>query len=148
MSCNLSLMGKLFNIDDFLEKSKLTGYSKSYMGELSFPNSKIKKINKFSSLSKEISKDSWLDFNKQVDDVFNYLSKNEKKLKSIKETPEIEFANLSFGITSEINSIILVKSYYIPLKLINLLAELGITVEISLYNEEMDNILNEKYGRK
>lgn len=134
MSCVLRIMGKDFDPDEFVSKSKLQFDNKTYKGEVRFKTKPEGVKFNHSVLSVVVSN---ADFNSpelQIEDAKNYLVMNKQGLNHIVGDRSIEHAFLDFGLnfnTEKIN-----QSIYLPYDLVKLAGELGIGIEISLYNND------------
>ncbi|MGY4538801.1 hypothetical protein ACVW0P_003224 [Mucilaginibacter sp. UYNi724] len=134
MGCILRIIGEEFDVDNFILQSGIRSYSVFYKGE---PKSKLSPDGKkcqFSGCAVDVSKADFNDFNKQIDDASRYLELYQEKLKLITSIPAIQFAVLDFGIECDINKF--VQSKYLPITLIKLCAELGISIELSIYQQQ------------
>ena len=146
MSCGLSIIGTHLDIDTFVKKTKISGFSKSYKGDdISKANPRKRK---YSFVSITISEADFDDINGQINDTIIFLNKYKGNLKHITTTPEIEYATISFGLDSVIDEEHLTQSFYFPLELIKICAELGISIETTLYKNDMEIILEKKHKKK
>ena len=149
MSCILTIIGQDFDVDTFIEKSKLRPYKKSYKGQ---PRVKSKpdgiKLS-HSLLSIETSKAGFNDLKKQISDTFRFLSFNKDKLTFITSTEGIDHAIIDFGIYLRIDSVsVLTQSDKFPNKLLKLAGELGLDIELSIYPVDMQTILENQNNKK
>jgi len=131
MSCVLGIGGENFNVDDFILKSELTVYKIFHKGEPIVPTKPNGRKSTHSGCGITVSKVEFDDFNKQVEDTIQYLKENSQKLKLIKSTKDIDYASLDFGVSYDESKF--VQSKYLPNELLCLVADLGISVEISIY---------------
>ncbi len=139
MSCGLSIIGTDLDIDAFVSKTEMSGFNKSYKGD---PISKVNpKKRKYSFVSMIISEASFNDIKSQINDSVAFLIKYQDNLRHIADTPEIEYATINFGVDSIIDEEHLTQSFYFPISLIKICAELGIGIELSIYKEDMQEIL-------
>ena len=146
MSCILSISGQNFNIDAFIDKSKLRPYKKSYLGR---PKLKTKpdggKLS-YSLLSIETSKASFDNLTKQIIDTIRFLKRNKDKLATIGFTKGIDHAGLDFGINLRIDrKKILFQSDTFPNELLKLAGNLGLDIQLSIYPVDLQTILEKQY---
>ena len=132
MSCVLNIAGKNFDIDSFLLKSGLVGFTKKYKDE----SSDIDPINEgrlYSFLAATISDASLFNFENQVSDAIVFLKNNKENLEVINTINEIEYATLNFlvGLKS-VSSEYFSQYMYFPKELTNLCGNLSIGIEITL----------------
>ncbi|MES2269030.1 MAG: hypothetical protein V4520_19860 [Bacteroidota bacterium] len=133
MSCILRIIGEDFDVDSFILLSGVSSYCVFYKDE---PKSKLKpggEKYQFSGCAVDVSIADFDDFTEQEKDAAKYLELNYEKLKLIPSTPEIQFAVLDFGI--EYDSYKFVQSKYLSTALIKLCADLGISIELSIYQQ-------------
>ncbi len=138
MSCILTISGRNFNIDAFIEASKLKPYKKSYKGQ---PKIKTKpdgeKLTR-SLISIETSNADFDNLNKQIVDTIRYLKGNKDKLAHIAITKGIDHAILDFGIDLRIDKKkVLYQSDRFPSQLLKLAGDLGLDIELSVYPTDM-----------
>lgn len=142
MSCILSIIGTDLDIDTFVSRTKMSGFSKSYKAD------SISKVNpkkrKYSFVSIKTSEASFADIESQIKDTIDFLSKYQDNLRLIASTPEVEYATIDFGVDSVIDEEHLTQSFYFPINLIKICAELGIGIELSIYKEDLQEILERK----
>jgi hypothetical protein len=142
MSCILTIRGKSFDVDAFIDKSKLRPYKKSYKGQ---PRLKTKPNSdklSYSHLSIETSKADFDNLDKQIADTIRYLKRNKDKLAHINTTKGIDHAVLDFGIDLRIDrKNVLCQSDKFPSKLLKLAGDLGLDIELSIYPVDMQTIL-------
>jgi hypothetical protein len=136
MPCILTITGENFDVDDFISKSNIVPYRKFYKGD---PKYKTKpdgaKIER-TGCSIDISKVEFENFNQQINDATVYLNQNKQKLQLINITEGIEYAVLDFGITHDPNNF--VQSHYLSNEFLKLVSELGIGIELSVYQKTED----------
>ncbi len=142
MSCKLSIIGTYLDIDSFVSKTKMSGFSKSYKGD------SINRVNprklKYSFVSIITSEAGFDDIKSQINDTISFLNKYQDNLRHISDIPEIEYATIDFGVDSVIDEEHLTQSFYFPISLIKICAELGIGIELSIYKEDLQEILERK----
>jgi hypothetical protein len=132
MSCILRISGEDLDADAFKEQSGISLYSVFRKGE---PKYKSKpeslKLNS-SGCMIEVSNANFNEFNQQVADAILYLKTNRLSLTYISQTNEVEHAFLDFGVNFNPTNDF-VQSQYFPLELIMLAADLGIGINLSMY---------------
>ncbi|ULQ55847.1 DUF4279 domain-containing protein [Flavihumibacter rivuli] len=148
MSCILWICGKNFDVDRFIEKSKIKPTRKSYKGQAKLKtNSDGEKLTQ-SLISIQTSKAEFDNLKKQISDTIRYLKRNKKKLAHINSTKGIDCAILDFGIDLKIDrKNILTQSEIFPNELLKLAGELGLDIELSLYPVDLQAILEKKYSK-
>lgn len=146
MSCELRISGKNFNVDAFVDQTQMSAFRKAYKGGLrgGLPNRK----NEFSSASITASNADFDDFKGQLSETIDFLTEHKDQLQAIRSTPDIEYAIIDFGITSAINKEKLMQTFVLGKNLIKLCAELDIEIVLSLYKEDMQQILEKRYREK
>lgn len=148
MPCNLVILGKDLDIDAFLAKSKLRGFSKTYKGEPMFKSKPEGRKVEHSSLSIQTSKADWDELDKQINDTIRYLKRHKDKLSYIKEVKEVDFALLDFGINLRIDGKkVIAQSDTFPNALLKLAGEIGLDIELSIYPIDMESILEERHAK-
>lgn len=133
MTCILNIIGEYFDVDSFIEKCGVKPYKISYKDHPKHKDLPESKKNKFSGCSIGVSNAEFDEFNKQVEDAINYLTANKENLKFIPSIPEIQFATLNFGVEYDIDKF--VQSKYFPNTLLTVCADLGIGIELSIYQQ-------------
>jgi len=145
MSCILTISGRNFDVDAFVNKSKLRPYKKSYKGQPKFKSKPDGEKLSFSLLSIETSKADFNNLKKQIADTIRYLKRNKDKLAHIDLTKEIEHAVLDFGIDLRIdNKKILIQSDKFPNELLKLAGDIGLDIELSIYPIDLQKTLTKK----
>lgn len=148
MPCNLVILGKNFDIDEFLAKSKLRGFTKIYKGEPRFKSKPEGKKVEHSRIAIQTSKADFHELNKQIKDTIRYLKRHKDKLSYIKQFKEIDFALLDFGINLRIDrKKVLLQSDRFPSELLKLAGELGLDIELSIYPIDMQSILEKQHAK-
>lgn len=149
MSCILHIGGRNFDIDNFVDKSKLQPYNKSYKGQPKFKTKPDGEKLTHSLISIKTSKADFDNLKKQVADTIRYLKINEDKLTHIATTKGIDNAVLDFGIDLRIDKKkILTQSDKFPNELLKLAAELGLDIKLSIYPVDMQAILEKRNPAK
>ena len=146
MSCILNIAGKNFDVDAFVDKSKLRPYRKSYKGQPKFKTKPEGEKLTRSSMSIETSKAEFGNFKKQIDDTIRFLKRNKDKLAHVTLTKEIEYAVLNFGIDLRIDKKkVLTQSDTFPSELLKLAGDFGLDIELSIYPVDMQTILEKQH---
>jgi len=149
MPCILIILGRDLDIDAFLSKSKLRGFSKSYKGEPMFKSKPEGRKLERSRVGIQTSKAGFDDLDKQVKDTIRYLKRNKEKLSYIKKVKQIELAVLDFGINLQIDrKKILMQSERYPNELLKLAGDIGLDIETSIYPIDLQNILEKRHSKK
>jgi hypothetical protein len=147
MSCILTISGQNFDIDTFINKSKLKPYKKSYKGQPKFKAKPDGEKLSRSFLAIETSKADFDNLNIQITDTIRYLKRNKNKLTFLALTKGIDHAILDFGISLRIDkNNILSQSDRFPCELLKLAGNLGIDIELSLYPVDLQEILEKKHA--
>jgi hypothetical protein len=145
MPCVLAIIGKNFDVDAFIKRSSIQGYRKGYRGEPVFKSKPEGNRLDYSRLSVQPSKADFNNLKKQIADSIRYLKKHKHKLSLIRKTKGIDFAILDFGINLRIDKKeILLQSDRFPNELLKLAGELGLGIELSIYPEDLQIILEKK----
>jgi hypothetical protein len=148
MSCVLRIIGKDLDIDTLLAASNLVPYKKMRKGQ---PRSALKvdgKKMEHSGICIKVSDANFNEFSRQIEDAILYLQTNNKQLKIIASTKEVEFAILDFGVDLRIdNNNVLLETHRLPADLLALAGNLGISIEVSVYSRQIGHIL-EKRSKK
>jgi hypothetical protein len=149
MPCNLIILGKDLDIDAFLAKSKLRGFSKIYKGEPMFKSKPEGRKVEHSRVAIETSKADFNNLEKQIKDTIKYLKRHKDKLKIIKQTKETDLALLDFGINLRIDKKkILLQSDRFPNELLKLAGDIGLDIELSIYPIELQDILQKRASKR
>lgn len=133
MSCILRISGENLDVDDFIFQSKVSPYTIYYKGAPEIKSKPEGQKNGRSGCHITVSKAHFTEFEKQVADAIKFLQEHRGKLYHIDITQGIEFATLDFGV--EYNPEKFVQSKYFPKELIKLSGELGVDIEISIYQQ-------------
>ncbi|QEK50837.1 hypothetical protein FYC62_03490 [Pedobacter aquae] len=147
MSCILSILGENFDVDQFVNKTNIS-FSIRHRGDIISGTSPIVRKSKFSMASISTSEKNYCNITNQIEETLDFLIKHKKKLQIINTFPSIDFATVNFGIDSTIDEEHLTQSFYFPLELIKICAELGISIETTLYKNDMEIILEKKHKKK
>lgn len=145
MSCVMTVSGKDLDIDEFVLITGLQPYLKKRKGEPRFrtkPNGE--KIEQ-SVLSLLISDAEFNKLAMQIEDAILYFKDHESNFALLGNVRGIDNISLDFGVESKINgNSKLYETYRFPSKLLKLIGNLGIDVHLSIYLQEMDDILDAK----
>jgi len=134
MPCNLVILGKDFDIDAFLAKTKLKGFFKKHRGELLFEKLPKGRKTQHSRIAIETSTADFDNLDKQIKDTIRYLKRNKEKLKYIKKVKDLELAVLDFGIKLKIDGKnVVMQSERYPAELLKLAGDIGLDIETSIY---------------
>jgi hypothetical protein len=131
MSCILRISGEGFDVDDFILQSKISPYTKFYKGSPRVESKPDGEKIKSSGCNLEISHADFDEFKQQVQDAIDYLNNHHQELQYINVTPEIQYAVLDFGVEYDPDKF--TQTQYLPTELLKLSADLGISIEISIY---------------
>jgi hypothetical protein len=146
MSCVLTIIGTNFDVDAFVEKAAMPEFDKSYKGEPI--NRASSRIAQYSSASMIISNAGFGNVKTQIEEATEFLIKHRDNLKHIATTKEIEFATIDFGVDSIIDEDHLTQGFYFTLSLIEICAELKISITLSTYKPDLELILERKRAEK
>ena len=130
MSCHLSITGAEFNPDEFINKSGLSVDKITYKGTPRYKTRKDSELIPYSYVAVCTSKAGFNEFEQQITETIEYLKENYNKLKIIADTPNVEYADLHFGVDYQDK---FVQSHYFKPELLKLCGELGLSIEISVY---------------
>ena len=148
MSCILTIGGKNFDVDSFVDKSKLRPYRKDFKGQPRLKNKPNGKKMSSSSISIETSKADFDNLKKQIADTIRFLKRNNHKLSYISSTQGIEYAVLDFGIDLRIDrKNIFMQSDTFPNELLKLAGDLSLDIELSIYPVDLQTILEKEYSK-
>ena len=142
MCCILHISGVNFNVDAFIAKSNVRPYKVFYKGEPRLKTKPYGQKMERSGLSILVSKADFDNMERQVKDATSYLKRNKQKLMHIARTKGIQYATLDFGIDCQINGEKqLVQSEVLPSKLLQLAGNLKLSIELSLYARNMQELM-------
>ena len=148
MSCILTIGGRNFDVDNFVETTKLRPYRKSYKGQPKFKTKPEGEKLICSTISIQTSKAEFDNLKKQIADTIRYLKRNKDKLSHIGSTKGIEFAVLDFGIDLRIDrKNVLTQSDTFPCELLRLAGDLDLDIELSIYPVDMQTILEKRHSK-
>jgi len=142
MSCVLRIIGENLDVDTFVGKTNMAGFRKSYKGELI--NKSKTRYAKHSAASITTSDADFDDIKRQIDQTIDFLNYYKNNLSVIASTIGIEYATIDFGVDSIIDNDRLTQSFYFNKDLIKICAALEIGIELSIYKQDMEVILEQK----
>ena len=149
MSCILHLSGKNFDVDAFIAKSKLRPYKVFYKGKPKLKSKPDGRKAEHTGCAILVSDADFDNIEGQIKDAISYLKRNNKKLLVLTKTKGIKFATLDFGIDARIDGKEhLTQSETFPSKLLQLAGNLGLSIEISLYSPNMQEVLEKQRNLK
>jgi hypothetical protein len=132
MSCILGFLGENFNVDAFVKQSGIIPYSVFYKSDPKYQSKPDGPKLESSGCKVEVSKAGFDEFNEQVSDAILYLNANRHSLQYITSTEGLEHAYLDFGANfNPANGF--VQNQHLPLELLKLAAEYGISINLSMY---------------
>lgn len=141
MSCILRIEGEKFDVDGFLEITKMEPYEKHRKGEKRlFKKTGKQLFFEESGCRFELSNADFNDFDTQRKDAIKFLNDNYKKLKSIYSfgLKKTEVPTIDFGIENQIADF-WCQSEYLQPELLKLAGELNFGIEISLYHPALED---------
>lgn len=145
MSCILTFSGRNFDVDVFIDTTKLLPYRKSYKGQPKLKSKPNGEKLTHSSLSFEASKADFDNFKKQIADTIRFLKRNYNKLARVVLVKGIDHAVLDFGIDLRIDrKKVLLQSDTFPSELLKLAGDLGLDIELSIYPVDLETILKKQ----
>ncbi|GAO45357.1 DUF4279 domain-containing protein [Flavihumibacter petaseus] len=145
MSCILTISGRNFDIDQFIDKSNLKPFRKSYKGQPRFKTKPDGAKLTQSSISIETSKADFDNLTKQISDTVRYLKRNKDNLVHIATFKGIDHAVLDFGVDLRIDKVkVLTQSDTFPNALLKLAGDLGLDIELSIYPVDLQSNLERR----
>lgn len=132
MSCVLRISGENLDIDSFIARSGIFAYRRFYKGDARLKSKPNGPKVESSGCTIEVSKAEFHDFKEQVEDAISYLATNRDVLSLIRTTPDIEYAVLDFGVSYDDNKF--TQTHFFSTELLSLTADLGISIELSIYH--------------
>lgn len=135
MPCNLTIVGKDFDISSFLSVIKLRVVKKRTKGEPRSPLRPNGEKLPYSFLTIETSKADFSNLNTQIKGTVRYLKRHRDQLLHIKKTKGIDQINMDFGIESSNGQFS--QQIFIPVELVSLAAEFGSSIQVSVYGENV-----------
>lgn len=131
MPCNLTIVGKEFDVPSFLSATGLVAVKKRNKGELPSPARPDGEKLPYSFVTIETSNADFDVLSTQVQDTVSFLKLHRDQLMQIKNTEGVEYVNLDFGI--EMTDGKFSEKIFLPVELISLAAEFNISVQVSVY---------------
>ena len=149
MSCILRISGRHLDVDKLIKGSSLKPYDIYKKGQPSYPGLRIKRINKYSGISIEVSKADFDKFEKQIKDAIKFLTKHKTSVKKLTTNKQVESSCLDFGVDLRIgyNNIAL-QSDTLPYELLKLAGDLKIDIQISLYPPDLESQLEDRLDKE
>jgi hypothetical protein len=133
MPCNLIIAGKDFDISSFLGTTRLRTVKKRRKGEPRSPLRPNGEKFPYSFMTIETSKADFNDLITQIKDTVGYLKRHRDQLLHIKKTKGIDQISLDFGIDFSNGQFL--QQIFMPVELVSLAAEFGISIQVSVYGE-------------
>jgi hypothetical protein len=130
MSCVLRATGTNFDVDEFLKTSSLDALAAFHRGEVQSPSSSVTRKSDCSGMNVSVSTRDVSDLRGQIEDAIEFLSKNDRELKRLRDFPGLQRMDLDFPI--EDRDVVYQRDAF-PHKLLSLLGELGIGLIVSRY---------------
>jgi hypothetical protein len=140
MPCVLRVSGKNLDLSAFLENFPVKAFRTWRKGEPRVPASPNSKINADFGACFHVSSAGFDEFAKQQVDAISFLSANRASLQQLTSFPNVEFAQLDFGIDwggEWIHSDVLSPTF------LRAAADAGVSVEISHYRKSGDEGVNQ-----
>ena len=134
MSCILRIVGKDFDVDAFILKSEIAPYKRFYKGDPKYQSKPDGAKLDNSGCIIELSNADFHNFAQQLKDATAYLTQHKEKFKLINNFPGIDYSILDFGLEND--DIKFIQTYYLPNDLLKIVGELGLSIELSLYQSE------------
>ena len=133
MSCVLRVSGKNFDVDSYLQESKLKVISVYYEGKPRMESKLDSKKNEKSGFNIGVSEGDFNDLDKQIKDAIQFLKENSDKLNKLNDfLINIKDSGicLDFGIKKR-NTVVQSNSF--PSELLTLAGDLGLDIELTQY---------------
>jgi hypothetical protein len=146
MSCYLRIGGKDLDIDAFVGNTKMSGFDKYYKGSpVGGSKTRIRKnaVAQIATTKKDLD-----EINGQIADTTDFLNEYKENLLHILTTPEVEYAVIDFGVDSSLDEHHLIQGFLFPIRLLKICAELNIEIELSIYKQDMQVILERNHQKK
>jgi hypothetical protein len=136
-------------VDAFIAQSKLRTYKIFYKGQPRLRSKPDGRKSGRTGCTILVSKADFDNLEGQIKDVISYLKRNNKKLLLLTKTKGIELATLDFGIDARTDGKDhLMQSETFPSELLRLAGNLGLSIEISLYSPNMQEVLEKQRNTK
>lgn len=131
MSCVLRASGADFQVDEFLRESSLRALVVVHRGDVRTQRSSSTSIRHESSgMNISVSTREFSDLGGQIEDALQFLSKNIKELRRLRDFPGVEGIRLDFPVEDRD---VVFQSDTFPHKLLALMGDLGIGLTVSRY---------------
>ncbi|MEO8887133.1 MAG: hypothetical protein ABI367_13800 [Mucilaginibacter sp.] len=140
MSCELRIIGENLDVDAFVNKTKMQWYRVWHKGD----NRINSKKHTDSGVSIGASEADFDNVKLQITETIDFLIKYKENLIHINSTPDIEYAYIDFGVDSIIDEDHLIQGFFFPPELVKICAELSIGIELSIYKQDMQIILENR----
>jgi hypothetical protein len=118
--------GLVFNVDDFLQESKIVPYDVWHNGE----RKSAKRVHESSGFSLVASETDMDNPKQQIEDAIAFLKMNQSGLTQLKDFPGAEAKYLDFAIQDRD---VAIQCDYFPSELLRLAGNLDIGIEVSRY---------------
>ena len=137
MGCVLKAEGTNFMVDAFLEQSALTATRRVFRrGEPEFPHTQPNgRVWESSRVAIRVSDRGFDNLEELISDTIAYLKQNNDELEKLCRFPGVEYVYLDFGVRYGGEP---VECYHLPPELLHLASNLGVGVELSLYDMAPD----------
>ncbi|MGB8986530.1 MAG: hypothetical protein WCC37_08005 [Candidatus Sulfotelmatobacter sp.] len=126
----LRASGTNFDVDEFLKTSSLDALTAFHRGELQFPSSSVTRKSECSGMNVSVSTREFSDLRGQIKDAIEFLSKNDRELRRLRDFDGLERMDLDFPV--EDRDVVYQRDAF-PHKLLSLLGGLGIGLIVSRY---------------
>ncbi len=130
MSCVLRASGTNFDVDEFLKTSSLDALTAFHRGELQFPSSGVMRKSECSGMNVSVSTRDVSDLRGQIEDAIEFLSRNDRELRRLRDFPGLQRMDIDFPI--EDRDVVYQRDAFPP-KLLSLLGGLRIGLIVSRY---------------
>jgi hypothetical protein len=137
MGCVLKAEGTNFLVDAFLEESALSATARVFRkGEPEFPRTQPNgRVFELSSVAIRVSDGGFDNLRELVSDTIAFLKHNNDELQKLCRFAGVEYIYLDFGVRYGGEP---VECYHLPPELLHLASNLGMGVELSLYDMAPD----------
>lgn len=129
--------GREFDVDAFVASTALAVDSFWRRGELRSPHSSNGRVNASSGLRVVVSEAGFSEFERQVEDVSIFLSRHRGAIRSLVGYLGVEDVELDFGVETSPPSWC---SFRFPPELLRLAGDAGVTIVLSAYPREGDDV--------
>ena len=128
MTCLLVATGKRFDVDAFLEHTSLPISKQFRMGERINPVST--RVSPYSGVTITVSEAPFENLQDQIQDAIVFIESHRSEICRLVSWPGVEEVRLDFAVGWEEDH---AHFYYYPVDFIKLLADLGLSLELSRY---------------